>query len=39
VMHAIRTVDARREADPDFDLVCKTLEERIRTPKLPDDRP
>lgn len=30
VLHAIRTVDERRAAEPDFDVVVRTLESKIR---------
>ena len=32
-MHALRTIDAKRSGDGDFDLVVRSLEERVRTPK------
>ena len=32
VMHAIRTVDSRRASDNDFDLVVRSLEEKVRNP-------
>jgi len=30
VLHAIRTVDERRAAEPDFDVIVRTLESKIR---------
>jgi len=35
VMHALRTIDSKRADDGDFDLVVRSLEERVRQPKLP----
>jgi hypothetical protein len=32
-MHALRTIDSRRAEDGDFDLVVRSLEERVRRPK------
>lgn len=32
VMHAIRTIEARRGSDRDFDAVLRTLEDRLRDP-------
>lgn len=33
VMHAVETVENRTKADPDFDLVIRSLEDRVRAPK------
>jgi chromosomal replication initiator protein len=33
VMHALRTIDAKRSEDGDFDLVVRSLEEKVRLPK------
>ncbi|HYE60787.1 MAG TPA: chromosomal replication initiator protein DnaA [Phycisphaerales bacterium] len=33
VMHAIRTVDTKRGGDADFDLVVRSLEEKVRNPR------
>lgn len=33
VMHAIKTVNSKRTGDPDFDLVVRTLEEKVRNPR------
>jgi len=33
VMHAIRTVDTKRNGDVDFDLVVRSLEEKVRNPR------
>ncbi|MFZ4574802.1 MAG: chromosomal replication initiator protein DnaA [Phycisphaerales bacterium] len=35
VMHAIKTVETRRDADTEFALVLKTLDDRIRAPRPP----
>jgi chromosomal replication initiator protein len=35
VMHALRTVDAKRASDIEFDLVVRSLEERVKSPKQP----
>ncbi len=35
VMHAIRTVDQRRQEEPDFEAVIRSLEERVRAVKAP----
>jgi len=32
VMHAIRTVDAKRLEDPEFDVVLRSLEDKVRAP-------
>lgn len=32
VMHAVKTIGARRDADNEFDVVIRSLEDRIRTP-------
>lgn len=33
VMHAVETVEGKRKLDSEFDLVVRTLEDRIRAPK------
>ena len=33
VMHAVETVEGRRKCDGEFDLVVRTLEERIKAPR------
>jgi chromosomal replication initiator protein len=35
VMHALKTIDSRRAEDTEFDLVIRSLEERVRQPKTP----
>ncbi len=32
VMHAIRTVESRRSVEPDFDVLVRSLEDKLRTP-------
>jgi chromosomal replication initiator protein len=34
VMHALRTIDSKRAGDGEFDLVVRSLEERVRQPKV-----
>jgi chromosomal replication initiator protein len=35
VMHALKTIDSRRADDGDFDLIVRSLEERVRQPRQP----
>ncbi len=37
VMHALRSVNTKRGKDPDFDLVIRSLEDKVRTPKQTPD--
>jgi chromosomal replication initiator protein len=35
VMHALKTIDSKRADDGDFDVVVRTLEDKVRQPKGP----